>query len=119
MRHVGFSTHAPTEIILDAIRHEEDGGFDYVNLHWYYIYQRNWQAVEAATERDMGVFIISPADKGGMLYKPSKKMVELCQPLHPLVFNCLFCLSQPRCTRLVWERRARAILICNLRRCRS
>ena len=95
VRHVGFSTHAPTEIILDAIRHEADGGFDYVNLHWYYIFQRNWAAVEAATERDMGVFIISPADKGGMLYKPSDKLVELCQPLHPLVFNCLFCLSQP------------------------
>ena len=95
VRHVGFSTHAPTEIILEAIRHEEDGGFDYVNLHWYYIFQRNWSAVEAATERDMGVFIISPADKGGMLYKPSEKLVDLCQPLHPLVFNCLFCLSQP------------------------
>ena len=95
VRHVGFSTHAPTEIILDAIRHEADGGFDYVNLHWYYIFQRNWPALVLATEQDMGVFIISPADKGGMLYKPSNKLVELCQPLHPLVFNCLFCLSRP------------------------
>ena len=95
VRHVGFSTHAPTEVILDAICHEANGGFDYVNLHWYYIYQRNWPAVEAATQRDMGVFIISPADKGGMLYKPSEKLIELCQPLHPLVFNCLFCLARP------------------------
>ena len=44
---------------------------------------------------DMGVFIISPADKGGMLYRPPAKLVQLCQPLHPLVFNCLFCLSRP------------------------
>jgi len=95
VRHVGFSTHATTDIILAAIEHEADGGFDYINLHWYYIYQRNWAAVEAATKRDMGVFIISPADKGGMLYKPTDKLVELCQPLHPLVFNCLFCLSRP------------------------
>jgi len=95
VRHVGFSTHAPTETILDAIQHEADGGFDYVNLHWYYIFQRNWPAVEAATERDMGVFIISPANKGGMLYEPSEKLLELCKPLHPLVFNCLFCLSRP------------------------
>ncbi len=94
VRHIGFSTHGSTDVILSAICHEADGGFDYVNLHWYYIYQRNWAAVQAATERDMGLFIISPADKGGMLYKPSEKLVELCQPLHPLVFNCLFCLSR-------------------------
>ena len=94
VRHIGFSTHGPTQLILDAIRHEADGGFDYINLHWYYIFRRNWPAVQAAAERDMGVFIISPADKGGMLYKPSAKLLELCQPLHPLVFNSLFCLAQ-------------------------
>ncbi|MEM6331636.1 MAG: aldo/keto reductase [Planctomycetota bacterium] len=94
-RHVGFSTHGSTELILDAIRGDAHGGFDYVNLHWYYIFGRNWPAVEAATRRDMGVFIISPADKGGMLYKPPEKLVELCRPLHPLVFNCLFCLRRP------------------------
>ncbi|MEX0776913.1 MAG: aldo/keto reductase [Phycisphaeraceae bacterium] len=94
VRHVGFSTHANPQTILQAIRHERDGGFDYVNLHWYYIYQRNWPAVEDATRRDMGVFIISPSDKGGMLYKPSDKLVELCRPLHPIVFNDVFCLSR-------------------------
>jgi predicted aldo/keto reductase-like oxidoreductase len=82
------------DLILDAIQTEASGGFDYINLHWYYIFQRNWPAIEAARALDMGVFIISPADKGGMLYKPSQKLVELCQPLHPLVFNCLFCLMR-------------------------
>jgi len=93
-RHIGFSTHASPEIILKAITHDADGGFDYVNLHWYYIYQRNWEAILEARRRDMGVFIISPSDKGGMLYDPSGKLSQLTAPLHPLVFNDLFCLSR-------------------------
>jgi predicted aldo/keto reductase-like oxidoreductase len=95
--HIGFSTHASTDEILEALKTPgPDGrGFDYVNLHWYYIFQRNWPAIEEATRRDVGVFIISPSDKGGMLYKPSEKLVELCRPLHPLIFNDLFCLSRP------------------------
>ena len=94
VRHVGFSTHAELDVILAAIAHDQDGGFDYVNLHWYYIFQRNWPAIKAATEADMGVFIISPSDKGGMLYAPSDKLASLCSPLHPLVMNCLFCLAR-------------------------
>ena len=98
VRHVGFSTHGPTDIILKAISHEPAGGFDYVNLHWYYIFQRNWPAIEAATARgrDMGVFIISPSDKGGMLYDPPQRLTQLTAPLHPIIFNDLFCLSHPQ-----------------------
>jgi predicted aldo/keto reductase-like oxidoreductase len=44
----------------------------------------------------MGVFIISPSDKGGKLYDPPQKLVQLCQPLSPMVFNDLFCLSHPQ-----------------------
>lgn len=94
-RHIGFSTHASLPDILTAVMHEADGGFDYVNLHWYYIFQRNWPAVVEAAKRDMGVFIISPSDKGGKLYEPSARLVELCKPLHPIVFNDLFCLNRP------------------------
>ncbi len=94
-RHVGFSTHGSPEVIRIAIDHEGDGGFDYMNLHWYYIHQENAGVIKAAADADMGVFIISPSDKGGMLYKPSPKLIELCEPLHPMVFNCLFCLSNP------------------------
>lgn len=93
VRHIGFSTHGPTQIIVDAIK---SNLFDYVNLHWYYIFQDNWRAIEAATEHDMGVFIISPSDKGGHLYAPPPRLVELCQPLSPMVFNDLFCLSRPQ-----------------------
>ncbi|MBI1374326.1 MAG: aldo/keto reductase [Phycisphaera sp.] len=97
-RHIGFSTHAPLPLILDAIKHtgpDDPPGFDYINLHWYWLFQDNWPAVQAAAERDMGVFIISPSDKGGMLYSPPDRMIELCDPLHPLVFNCVFCLNRP------------------------
>jgi uncharacterized protein len=92
VRHIGFSTHGSTATIIKAI---ETGKFDYVNLHWYYINQWNWSAIEAAKRQDMGVFIISPSDKGGHLYNPPSKLVELCQPLSPMVFNDLFCLSHP------------------------
>jgi uncharacterized protein len=93
VRFIGFSTHGSTETIVRAI---ETDKFDYVNLHWYYINQTNWAAIEAATRHDMGVFIISPTNKGGLLNKPSAKLVELCQPLSPIVFNNLFCLSHPQ-----------------------
>lgn len=93
VRFIGFSTHGSTEIITEAIN---TGEFDYVNLHWYYINQENWSAIEAATKQDMGVFIISPSDKGGKLYSPPQKLVDLCQPLSPIVFNDLFCLSHPQ-----------------------
>jgi uncharacterized protein len=92
VRHIGFSTHAPLSVILRAI---ESGEFDYLNLHWYYINQNNRPAIEAATRQDMGVFIISPSDKGGHLYKPPSRLVELCKPLSPIVFNDLFCLARP------------------------
>jgi hypothetical protein len=55
----------------------------------------NWPAVQAATAHDMGVFIISPTDKGGMLYAPPPKLVDLCQPLSPIHFNNLYCLARP------------------------
>lgn len=93
VRFIGFSTHAPTDIIVQAIA---TGGFDYVNLHWYLINQTNWPAIEAATQQDMGVFIISPSDKGGMLYNPPQKLIDLCHPLSPMVLNNLFCLSHPQ-----------------------
>ncbi|RME95259.1 MAG: aldo/keto reductase [Verrucomicrobia bacterium] len=91
-RFVGFSTHGHLDIILAAIR---SGGFDYVNLHWYFVNELTWPAIEEARARDMGVFIISPNDKGGKLYNPPPKLVELCRPLSPMQFNDLFCLARP------------------------
>ncbi len=91
-RHVGFSTHATTDIILEAVRSD---AFDYMNVHWYFVNDLNWQAINEANRRDMGVFIISPNDKGGKLYAPPPGLVELCAPLSPMQFNDLYCLSRP------------------------
>lgn len=85
IRHVGFSTHGKPRTITRAI---ETGKFAYVNLHYDFIgsYTASGsgptagcrECVEAAAARDMGIFIISPYDKGGKLYKPSAKFARLC-----------------------------------------
>lgn len=92
-RFIGFSTHATNDLIVRAI---ESDGFDYVNLHWYFVNDFNWPAVEAAAKRDMGMFIISPNDKGGKLYAPPPKLRELCAPLTPMQWNDLYCLARPQ-----------------------
>ncbi len=90
IRHVGFSTHGPLDVILAAINTQE---YESVNLHYYYFNQRNRPAVERAAELDMGVFIISPADKGGQLFTPPAVISELTSPLHPVVFNARWLLG--------------------------
>lgn len=89
---VGFSTHGSVDLVRRAI---ESDGFDYVNLHYYFVFQRHRVAIDAASARDMGVFIISPNDKGGKLYDPPPQLSELTAPLRPMVFNDIWCLSQP------------------------
>ena len=92
VRHIGFSTHATPDVILETV---ETGEFAYVNLHWYFVNDLNWSSVVAARKRDMGVFIISPNDKGGKLYEPPQRLRDLCAPLTPMQFNDLYCLARP------------------------
>lgn len=92
VRHIGFSTHATPDIISAAIQSDE---FDYVNLHWYFVNDLNRGCIAEAAQRDMGVFIISPNDKGGKLYLELPKMRSLCAPLTPMQFNDLYCLARP------------------------
>lgn len=92
VRHVGFSTHATPDVISSAIRSDE---FDYVNLHWYFVNDLNRACVAEAAQRDMGVFIISPNDKGGKLYLELPRLRALCAPLTPMQFNDLYCLARP------------------------
>jgi len=92
IKHVGFSTHGFTETITSAIN---TGLFDFVNLHYYYFFQRNLPAVEAAQAKDLGVFIISPNDKGGQLYKAPKKVKKATESLTPIQWNARFCLNNP------------------------
>lgn len=93
--HVGFSGHAPADVIIEALAHKKDGGFDFCNIHWYYIFDANRRAIDFAAERDIGIFIISPSDKGGHLYSPPDKLRDLCKPLSPMLFNDLYCLTNP------------------------
>lgn len=97
VRHVGFSTHGSLDVILAAINTDF---FEFVNLHYYYFFQRHAPAIELAAIKDMGIFIISPADKGGRLYTPPPTLVNLCHPFSPLELNYRFLLSDPRITTL-------------------
>ncbi len=89
---IGFSTHAPPDVICQAIGTDR---FDFVNLHYYYFFQRNLAAIQLAQARDMGVFIISPNDKGGRLFHAPSVLRELTAPLSPIQFNARFCLRLP------------------------
>jgi hypothetical protein len=93
IKHIGFSTHAPLALILEAIATDR---FEFMNLHYHLFQQHNAPAVAAAQQQDMGVFIISPADKGGMLYQPPPLLSQLCEPFSPLEFAYRFLLADPR-----------------------
>ncbi|AUC61315.1 Aldo/keto reductase family [Cyanobacterium sp. HL-69] len=97
IKYLGFSTHGSLEIITKTI---QTGLFDFVNLHYYYFFQRNYPIIELAKKKDLGIFIISPADKGGMLYQPPQKLKDLCQPFTPLELNYRFLLDNPAITTL-------------------
>ena len=75
IRHVGFSSHGTAELIEKAIRTRK---FSYANLHYHYFGSYtasghgedgggNEANIRLCNEFDMGVFIISPFDKGGWL----------------------------------------------------
>lgn len=97
IRHLGFSTHGSLDLILAAI---ETDLFEFINLHYYYFSQRNRAAIALAASKDMGIFIISPADKGGRLYTPPEKLQRLCSPFSPLELTYRFLLSDRRITTL-------------------
>ncbi len=92
IKHVGFSTHASVDVIKDAISTDY---FEFVNLHYYYFNQENISAVNLAKEKDLGVFIISPNDKGGQLYKAPEKVKSAIPHCTPIQWNARFCLNTP------------------------
>ncbi|HTL90295.1 MAG TPA: aldo/keto reductase [Leptolyngbya sp.] len=97
VRHVGFSTHGSLDLILAAI---ETDFFEFVNLHYSFFFQRNASAIDRAHQKDMGIFIISPADKAGMLHTPPPALIDLSAPFTPLELNYRFLLSDRRITTL-------------------
>jgi predicted aldo/keto reductase-like oxidoreductase len=97
IRHLGFSTHGSLELIIKTI---QTNLFEFINLHYYYFFQRHEAAIALAQEKDLGVFIISPMDKGGMLHTPPETLTQLCQPFTPMELNYRFLLSDRRITTL-------------------
>ena len=98
VRFCGFSTHAGPDVVVPAC---ETGEFDYVNLHWYFVYNMfHTPMLEAAAKQNMGVLIISPNEKGGRLFDPPPKLKTLCEPLSPMQWNDLYCLSRPEVSTL-------------------
>ena len=98
VRHLGFSTHARPDLIRRFI---ETGDFEYCNLHYHWCgsytasgdgqYGGNLEIIRLLNKMDLGVFIISAFDKGGMLYAPSKKLRSLTLPdLEPIAFGSHF-----------------------------
>jgi predicted aldo/keto reductase-like oxidoreductase len=92
IKHIGFSTHGHLETIEQAIN---TNLFEFVNLHYYYFYQRNLRAIRLAEKNDLGVFIISPNDKGGQLYKAPDKIKSAIPHATPIQWNARFCLDTP------------------------
>jgi len=98
IRHLGFSTHGRPDLIR---RFVETGDFAYCNLHYHWVgsytasgdgqYGGNLEIIRLLNKLDLGVFIISAFDKGGMLYAPSKKLRSLTLPdLEPIAFGSHF-----------------------------
>ena len=72
IRHVGFSSHGMPDVIKRFI---ESDKFEYANIHYHFFgsytasgsgpFGGNIENIRLCHDRDMGVFIISPYDKGG------------------------------------------------------
>lgn len=96
IRNVGFSTHGTSSLIKRCVLTDK---FDYVNLHYHFCGSYtatgqgpdgggNYENVKLMNDRDMGVFVISPYDKGGRLYAPSRKLRSLTLPeMDPITFG--------------------------------
>ncbi len=94
---VGFSTHGPLDVVMDSVA---TGLFEFVNLHYYYFFQRLRGVVDYAGAKGLGVFIISPNDKGGQLFNSPPLLHQLCAPLTPIQFNARWCLKHPEISTL-------------------
>tara|TARA_A100001388_G_scaffold206327_1_gene157050 strand:- start:6130 stop:7272 length:1143 start_codon:yes stop_codon:yes gene_type:complete len=88
---IGFSSHGSYSLIEEAINCEV---FSFCNLHLHYFDQSKIKLAELALKKGMGVLAISPADKGGKLYSPSKILLEASKPFHPLELAYRFLLSK-------------------------
>jgi len=102
VHHLGFSTHGMPQVVAKAI---SSGAFSYVNIHSHGVFGDyhgsgcpdgvggfgHRHNVSLAREMDMGVFIISPFDKGGKLYQPSTLLQRYLGPdITPIEFQASY-----------------------------
>jgi hypothetical protein len=78
---VGFSSHGDPALIEQAL---DSGRFGFASLHLHLFDPRRLPLAARALAGGLGVMAISPADKGGLLHRPSPELVDDCQPFHPL-----------------------------------
>lgn len=78
----------------------ETGLFSAASFHYWWTHQRNAPAVVRAGELGIGVLIISPAEKGGLLFKPTAELRQVCEPFDPLALTHKWLLSHPPVTTL-------------------
>jgi predicted aldo/keto reductase-like oxidoreductase len=95
--HIAFSSHAGPSVIIPAL---ETGLFSAVSMLFWWTYQRNLPAAVRAAELDCGVLILSPAEKGGLLFRPPEALRRVCAPLSPLVLAHRWLLTRPGVTTL-------------------
>ena len=102
VRHLGFSTHGLPRLVAKVIR---TNAFSYVNIHSHGVFGDYHGSgcsdgsggfghranVSLARSLDMGIFIISPFDKGGKLYQPSCLLLEhLGADLSPIEYQACY-----------------------------
>ena len=97
VHHVGASSHGSLDVVMAMISLPI---ISFINLHYYFFNPCNAPAIELAHQKDLGIFIISPADKGGQLYTPPAQLKHLCTPFDPLLLTYRWLLSDPRITTL-------------------
>jgi predicted aldo/keto reductase-like oxidoreductase len=88
---VGFSSHGSNQLIAAALA---SGSFRFASLHLHLFDPQRLPLAATALAQGMGVMAISPADKGGQLYRPSAELLKACAPLHPLQLAYRFLLAQ-------------------------
>ncbi|MBD3392866.1 MAG: aldo/keto reductase [Chitinivibrionales bacterium] len=97
VRHAAFSTHGEPSLIQETIN---TGLFSAVSLHHFITHRRNARTVALAREKDVGVLVLSPTEKPGMLAQPTARLVDVCAPVAPLVLSHRWLLTQPGITTL-------------------
>ncbi len=88
---VGFSSHGKSTLIKAAI---ESKSFKFCSLHLHLFDQERIPLITNVLNEGIGVMAISPADKGGHLHHPSKKLVKDCAPFSPIEIAYRFLLSK-------------------------